>query len=44
MNLFADKQVIEIHLPSGKPGKEGGAVLQALAQQQAQDDSATCCW
>ena len=39
MNLFADKQIIEVHLPSGKPGKEGGAVLQALAQQQAQDDS-----
>lgn len=39
MSLFADKQIIEVHIPSGKPGKEGGAVLQALAQQQAHDDN-----
>ena len=28
MSLFADKQLIEIRIPSGKPGKEGSDALQ----------------
>ena len=28
MSLFAEKQLIEIRIPSGKPGKEGGEALQ----------------
>ncbi|MEN9538439.1 MAG: putative polymerase delta subunit [Pseudomonadota bacterium] len=39
MSLFADKQVVELRIPSGKPGKEGSAVLQALADQMAGSDS-----
>ena len=33
MSLFADKQIIEIRIPSGKPGKEGSLALQQIAQQ-----------
>ncbi|PIT48085.1 DNA polymerase III subunit delta [Snodgrassella communis] len=33
VGLFADKKLLEIHIPSGKPGKEGAAVLQHLAEQ-----------
>lgn len=33
LSLFADKQIIEIRIPSGKPGKEGGAALQHIAQE-----------
>ena len=32
MSLFADKQLIEIRIPSGKPGKEGSTSLQQIAQ------------
>jgi DNA polymerase-3 subunit delta len=32
MSLFADKQIVEIRIPSGKPGKEGSVALQQLAQ------------
>ena len=32
MSLFADKQIIEIRIPSGKPGKDGSVALQQLAQ------------
>ena len=31
LSLFADQQLIEIFLPTGKPGKEGGQVLQKIA-------------
>jgi DNA polymerase-3 subunit delta len=30
MGLFADKQLIELRIPSGKPGKEGAQVLEQL--------------
>ncbi|WP_370580831.1 DNA polymerase III subunit delta [Snodgrassella alvi] len=33
VGLFADKKLLEIHIPSGKPGKEGAAVLQQLTEQ-----------
>jgi DNA polymerase-3 subunit delta len=29
--LFADKQRIRLHIPTGKPGKEGAKVLESLA-------------
>lgn len=32
LSLFSDKQIVEIRIPSGKPGKEGGTALQQLAQ------------
>ena len=32
MSLFADRQVIEIRIPSGKPGKDGSVALQQIAQ------------
>ena len=32
MSLFADKQLIEIRIPSGKPGKDGGEALQRYCQ------------
>ena len=39
LSLFADKQIVEVRIPSGKPGKEGSTALQALAQQAAGNDS-----
>lgn len=31
MSLFSDKQLIELELPSGKPGTEGSKILQSVA-------------
>ncbi|THU01491.1 DNA polymerase III subunit delta [Lampropedia puyangensis] len=39
-SLFADKQIVEIRLPTGKPGKEGGSILQKLAEQAGQSTQA----
>lgn len=39
LSLFADKQVVEVRIPSGKPGKEGSAALQQLAEQAVGNDS-----
>ncbi|MEG3001355.1 MAG: DNA polymerase III subunit delta [Comamonas sp.] len=39
LSLFADKQMVEIRIPSGKPGKDGSAAIQQLAAQAAQDES-----
>lgn len=33
MGLFADNKLIEIRIPSGKPGKDGSVALQAYAEQ-----------
>eukprot|EP01036_Dinobryon_divergens_P041896 gene41896-55593_t len=33
MSLFSDKQLIEIRIPSGKPGKDGSQALQQIAIQ-----------
>ena len=33
MSLFAEKQLIEIRIPSGKPGKEGSEMLQRYCEQ-----------
>jgi DNA polymerase III subunit delta len=32
MSLFGDKQIVEVRIPSGKPGKEGSAAIQQIAQ------------
>ncbi|MDZ4176059.1 MAG: DNA polymerase III subunit delta, partial [Hydrogenophaga sp.] len=40
MSLFADKQLIEIRVPSGKPGKDGSQVLQQMAEA-ARDNHST---
>lgn len=40
LSLFADRQIVEIRVPSGKPGKEGSAALQQIAAA-AQPDSST---
>jgi DNA polymerase-3 subunit delta len=39
MSLFADKQIIEIRIPSGKPGKEGSVALQQMAESAQGNDS-----
>jgi DNA polymerase-3 subunit delta len=35
MSLFAAARLLEIRLPSGKPGKDGGEALQRLAERAA---------
>ncbi len=37
MSLFAEKQLIEIRIPSGKPGKEGSEMLQRYCEQLSDD-------
>jgi DNA polymerase III subunit delta len=39
LSLFADKQIVEVRIPSGKPGKDGSAALQQLAESAAGNDS-----
>ena len=39
LSLFADKQILEIRIPSGKPGKDGAAALQQIAAQADGNDS-----
>ena len=39
LSLFADKQIVELRIPSGKPGKEGSVALQHLAHQSRDNDS-----
>ena len=38
MSLFGDKKLIELRIPSGKPGKDGGAALQAYARDLSPDN------
>lgn len=37
MSLFASQQLIELELPTGKPGTEGSQTLQSVAQSLGQD-------
>jgi DNA polymerase-3 subunit delta len=39
LSLFADKQIVEVRIPSGKPGKDGSAALQQLAASSQGNDS-----
>ena len=39
LSLFADKQMLELRIPSGKPGKDGSTALQHLAEQSRGNDA-----
>lgn len=39
MSLFSDKLLIDIRIPSGKPGKEGSEALQRIAQACVGNDA-----
>lgn len=39
LSLFAERQIVEIRIPSGKPGKDGSVALQQLAQDAQGNDS-----
>lgn len=37
MSLFAERQLVEIRIPSGKPGKDGSEALQRYCRQLSED-------
>ena len=37
VGLFAELKLLEVHIPGGKPGKEGGEALQELADRLPED-------
>jgi DNA polymerase-3 subunit delta len=39
LSLFSDKQIVELRIPTGKPGKDGSAALQHLAEQSRDNDT-----
>jgi len=39
LGLFAQRQIVELRIPSGKPGKSGATALQQLAQMSVGSDS-----
>ena len=39
LSLFADKQIVEVRVPSGKPGKEGSVAIQQLATSSQDNDT-----
>lgn len=39
LSLFADRQIVEIRIPSGKPGREGSPALQQLAESAPGNES-----
>ncbi len=39
MGLFGDKQIIDIRIPTGKPGKEGSSALQKIAELAKGDEA-----
>ena len=39
LSLFADKQIVEVRIPTGKPGKDGGAAIEQLVSQAQGNDS-----
>jgi DNA polymerase-3 subunit delta len=38
LSLFAERRILEIRMPTARPGKEGGAVLAALAADPGPDN------
>ena len=38
MSLFGDKKLIDLRIPNGKPGREGGAALQAWCENLSTDN------
>src|SRR5512140_1108181 len=42
LSLFAERQIVEIRIPSGKPGKEGSPAIQQIAEgAQGQEGTLT---
>lgn len=39
LSLFAERQIVEIRIPTGKPGKDGSAALQQIAEGARGNDS-----
>lgn len=39
LSLFADRQMLEVRIPTGKPGKEGSPMIQQLAQSAEGNES-----
>jgi DNA polymerase-3 subunit delta len=39
LSLFADKQIVELRIPSGKPGKDGSQALQQIAEAAKGNDN-----
>lgn len=39
LSLFADRQIVEIRIPSGKPGKDGSVALQQIADAAQGNES-----
>ena len=39
LSLFADRQIVELRIPSGKPGKEGSVAIQQIAESAKGNDS-----
>ena len=39
LSLFADRRIVELRIPSGKPGKDGATAIQQLAEAAAGNDS-----
>ena len=39
LSLFADRQIVEIRIPSGKPGKDGSVAIQQLAGSARGNDA-----
>jgi len=37
MSLFGDKKILELNMPTGKPGDQGGKVFRAYADRPAED-------
>ncbi len=37
LSLFSERRLLELRLPGGKPGKEGGAALRDYAERPAED-------
>jgi DNA polymerase-3 subunit delta len=37
LSLFAERRILELRLPTGKPGKEGGRVLREYARRPPED-------
>ncbi|RCS58489.1 DNA polymerase III subunit delta [Parvibium lacunae] len=42
-SLFGNRKLVECRLPNGKPGKEGGQILAALAGELASNHDRSCC-
>ncbi len=37
LSLFAEKRIVELRLPTGKPGRDGGAAIVEMAEQAGED-------